>query len=182
MKNLVIHPEDKSTAFLKPIYKSVENKTVIEKDAFVTDVMELIKKSDRIFMMGHGCPFGLFSIRLFAKSMRSVVVRADETELLRDKLENIYVWCHANRFVEENDLHGFYSGMFISEVAEAFFCDIREATQEMVDESNNTFSEIVGKYIHLPKDELYEKVMEEYGEIAKTNPVAKYNHDRLFVR
>lgn len=180
VRNLVIHPEDRSTTFLEPIYKTAENKEVLTKDKSIDEVYELIKTSGRAMMMGHGSPSGLFNVGRF-RDARGFVISRECVQLLKDKPENIYIWCNADKFVEPNDLHGFYSGMFISEVGEAKYCGVK-ANQEMVDESNNAFAEIVGKYIHLPVAELYEKVMEEYGELAKTNPVAKYNHDRLYLR
>jgi hypothetical protein len=183
MKNLIIHPKDETTTFLDPIYKQAQNKTVLQKDITEDKVSELINKSDRVMMMGHGCPSGLFSKGIFGRGYgkRWLAVCKDEVELLKDKSENIYIWCNADKFVEYYNLHGFYSGMFISEIGEARYCGV-EATQEQVDESNNTFSEIVGKYINLPIKELYEKVMKEYRELAKTNPIAKYNHERLYYR
>ena len=181
MKNLVIHPEDKSTDFLEPIYGKVEDKTVITKNASVNDLNTLIKNSDRVMMMGHGSPSGLFSVRMFEQN-KPYVISKEETDILKEQDQNIYIWCNADRFVEEYDLKGFYSGMFISEVGEAMFCGVRQANQKMVNESNNKFSEIVGNHINLPKEELYEIVIKEYGELAKTNPVAKFNLDRLFVK
>lgn len=180
VRNVVVHPEDRSTDFLSPIYRSAEDKTVLTKNSTLDEIHELIKTSDRAMMMGHGCPNGLFSIGKFRNCMGLVISRS-AVEHLKDKPESIYIWCNADKFVEPNDLRGFYSGMFISEVGEAKYCGV-QVNQEMVDESNNAFAEIVGKYIHLPVAELYEKVMEEYGELAKTNPVAKYNHDRLYLR
>jgi len=186
MKNLIIHPEDNSTTFLKPIYKQASNQNVIERDANPEQIAEAIGRSDRIMMMGHGSPAGLFSVRMFSGVGRGrwswLAIGKNETELLKASDQNIYIWCNANKFVEAHDLKGFYSGMFISEVGEARFCGVNEATQEMVNESNDTFSAIVGKYINLHVAELYENVMEEYGELAKTNPVARYNHQRLYLR
>jgi hypothetical protein len=190
MKNLVIHPYDKSTDFLKPIYGNVKNPIVISKDSSPEQIDDLLKTSDRVMMMGHGYPRGLFSMGLFnirriasAKTrLKWDAINITDADMLRGQTENVYIWCHADKFVEENDLHGFYSGMFVSEVGEAMYCGLGEVTQEMVNESNNMFSEIVGRYIDLPKEELYEKVMEEYGLLAETNPVAKYNHERLYIR
>jgi len=181
MKSLIIHPKDNSTVFLKPIYRSAENKTVVEKNASPQEVKNLMKESDRVMMMGHGSPRGLFNIHMF-KDNRWYAIGDQDVELLQGKSQNIYIWCNADKFVESHDLHGFYSGMFISEVGEARFCGLIDVTQEMVNESNNTFSEIVGEGINLPKEELYEKVVREYGELAKANPVAAYNLERLFVR
>jgi hypothetical protein len=180
MRNLVIHPQDSSTDFLKPIYAKVKSKKIINGNSTPKDIERLIKTSDRVMMLGHGCSNGLFSIRLFNDFRKGIVIEPKESAILSGK-DNVYIWCNANKFVEANDLHGFYSGMFISEVSEAFFCGVN-ATQEMVNESNNTFSEIVGKYVHLSKKELYKKVIEEYGELAKTNPVADYNLSRLCIR
>jgi len=194
--NTVIHPEDRTTTFLKPIYEQVNDKVVVEKDTTPQEIETLLLGSDRVLMMGHGSPRGLFSVGLFNKARHDELIRessnwigrygyaiSDATvELLKDKPENIYIWCNANRFVEEHELKGFYSGMFISEVGEAHFCGLKGVTQQTVDESNDTFSAIVGKYINSPVAELYEKVMEEYGVLAETNPVAKYNHDRLYLR
>jgi hypothetical protein len=181
MRNLVIHPQDKSTDFLKPIYAKVKSKKIINGNSTPKDIKRLIKKSDRVMMMGHGCSNGLFSIRLFNDFRKGIVIEPKESKILSGK-DNVYIWCNADRFVEANNLQGFYSGMFISEVSEAIVCGLKNVTQQMVNESNKTFSEIVGKYIHLSKKELYKKVMEEYRKLTKTNPVADYNLSRLYIR
>ena len=184
MKNLIIHPKDQSTTFLKPIYEEAENQIVVSVRSCPHEIQELMRYSDRVIMMGHGSPSGLFSIDLFRQQLgkwETYAIGKNEIEELKTSNQNIYIWCNADMFVEKHDLKGFYSGMFISEVGEAMCCKVK-ATQEMVDESNNVFSVIVGKYINLPVDMLYKQVMEEYGELAKTNPVAKYNHDRLRLR
>ena len=62
MKTLVIHPSDYSTDFLKPIYEGVENKTVITQGKSREEMIELIENHDRVMMMGHGSPSGLFGI------------------------------------------------------------------------------------------------------------------------
>lgn len=135
-------------------------------------------------MMGHGSPRGLFSVGMFKGTQQpyAYAIGQNEAELLKNKSQNIYIWCNANLFVEQYDLKGFYSGMFISEVGEALYCGVKQINQTMVNESNYAFSQIVGKYINLPVEELYAMVMAEYGELAKTNPVAKYNHERLYLK
>lgn len=182
MKILVIHPKDESTTFLEPIYENVDGKEIIQSQTTPKKVSKLIKTSGRVLMMGHGSPRGLFSMNLFDAYYRPFVIRSDESVMLKKQTENVYIFCHANEYVEANDLHGFYSGMFISEVREAILCGISNPTKAMVTESNQAFSRIVGKHINLPKNELYQKVIEEYGELAKINPVAAYNLSRLAVR
>jgi hypothetical protein len=178
--NLVIHPSDPSTSFLKPIYGGITDKTIVEKNSDAKKLHELIEKSDRVMAMGHGSPNGLFSMGLFSGTRyRSFYALGDDhADILRGKDQNVYIWCHADKFVDFHDLNGFYSGMFISEMGEAYFCGILQATDEMVTESNNAFSEIVGEHISLPKEKLYEKVRELYGKLAKSNPVAQYNLDK----
>ena len=45
MKTLVIHPEDPSTDFLKPIYASIQNCEVITKGKSATYIKKAIKKA-----------------------------------------------------------------------------------------------------------------------------------------
>ena len=182
MKNLVIHLKDSTTTFLNIVYEKLADVTVIDGNTSPIELKEAIKKSDRVMMMGHGSPLGLFSINCFLDSFRPYVICEDEVGLLRGKDQNIYIWCHANKFVEVNDLRGFYSGMFISEVLEACFCGLQGVTQDMVTESNMAFVRAVGENISLPKEELYENVIKEYGKIAENNPVSVYNIERLSVR
>ena len=184
MNQLVIHPEDPSTTFLKPIYKNAQNKVVIQQHSSPNEVQEGIKGSDRVMIMGHGAPTGLFNVNHFygLQDYRPYAIGQKDVEILKASDQNIYIWCNADQFIERHDLHGFYSGMFISEVGEAMYCGVPEANQDMVDESNDSFAEIVGRHIDLPIGKLYARVLAEYGELAKTNPVAKFNHDRLYIR
>ena len=92
-------------------------------------------------MMGHGSPSGLFGIgfdRLF-------VVDVGLVEYLKKKENNVFIWCNADRFVNRFQLDGFYTGMFISEVGEAYYCGLPNIPQNVVDESNNQFANWVGE-------------------------------------
>jgi len=180
MKTLIIHPQDRSTKFLSPIYASVPDFTLINGGVSKEEVEELIKTHDRVIMMGHGCPDGLFSIGLF-ENARGLIISNDTTDLLMEKTDNVYIWCNADRFVKPRNLKGFYSGMFISEVGEAWACDVRNQSRKEVDESNNKFAEILAKYINEDSNTIYEKVREEYGQLGETNLNARYNNERLYV-
>jgi len=72
---------------------------------------------------------------------------------------------------------GLYSGMFISEIEEAIAYGFEE--WNLIDESNNGFASIVSKYINEPMDILYRNLMDEYGILAKSNPIAKFNLERF---
>jgi len=179
MKTLVIHPGDRSTDFLKPIYKDI-TATVITGGVSKDDVLKMINEHDRIMMMGHGSPWGLFSIGKFLNSHGHII---DNTMVhaLSQKKNNVFIWCNADQFVKRHELKGLYSGMFISEVGEAYVCGLSNTPQSTVDESNNSFATMLGKVINKPLNEAYKSVKRQYTLLAKSNPVANYNSQRLYL-
>jgi hypothetical protein len=179
MKTLIIHPEDESTFFLDIVYKPIENKTVINGGISKTELMTLIREHDRVMMMGHGSPAGLFSINKF-NNCGTYIIDQQMVPLLKEKKDNVFIWCNADKFVEVFGLEGFYSGMFISEVGEAYYCGLPGTEQDQVDESNYGFVNIIAKYINEDKNVIHENVKKEYGIIAEENPIALYNNNRLY--
>jgi len=179
MKTLIIHPEDESTFFLDLVYKPIENKTVVTGGVSKTELMTLIREHDRVMMMGHGSPAGLFSINKF-NNCGAYIIDQQMVPLLKEKKDNVFIWCNADKFVEIFGLEGFYSGMFISEVGEAYYCGLPGTEQDQVDESNYGFVNIIAKYINEDKNVIHENVKKEYGIIAEENPIALYNNNRLY--
>lgn len=98
---------------------------------------------------------------------------------LKDKTLNLYIWCHADQYVRRHRLSGLNCGMFISEVMEAFIYGFEDVDLATIDRSNEIFVHIVAKYINEPMGILYEKLIDEYGLVARYNPVAKFNLERL---
>jgi hypothetical protein len=178
MKTLIIHPEDSSTTFLKPIYSGIKEKTVITGGITKDQLIIEIEAHDRIMMMGHGSPSGLLSIGRFKNHYDLYIIDEDTVPQLSAKKDSVFIWCYADLFVKRHQLNGFYSGMFISEVEEAKYLNL-PADEEMIVESNNKFSNIVCENIHEKSDVLLNKVKKEYAKIIHYNPIAKYNHDRL---
>lgn len=179
---LVIHPNDRSTDFLIPIYESIPNKKVIRNGFSFDDVYDMIRVHERIIILGHGSPFGLFSMGQFL-TYDNYIVNHKMIKVLMDKPDNVYIWCNADMFMNSYpQLKGFYSGMFISEVEEADYMGIFGTDQDIIDESNNGFSQILGAHITKPVQDIYTLVKKEYEKIALLNPVAAYNHHRLYVR
>ena len=179
MRTLVIHPHDISTHLLKPIYEDIPNKTVITGGLSTAEVENLIPMYDRIIMLGHGSPYGLFSIGQFTGN-NGYVIDESMVPLLLDK-ECISIWCNADQFMNKHQLYGFYSGMFISEVGEAMYCGLPGTEQETVTTSNNYFAELLGEVIDEPLSIIYEHIMDNYRLIIEDNPVALYNHNRLYL-
>lgn len=174
MRTLVIHPHDTSTHFLKPIYEDIPNKTVITGGLFIAEVEDLISMHDRVIMLGHGSPKGLFGINF----NRTYVI--DESIVPRLKYsENIFIWCHADQFVKQHGLKGLYSGMFVSETVEALMYKLKN-DEKLITDSNNGFAFILGSVINkMPLNEAYNQVKKDYGFLAKSNEIANYNNERL---
>jgi hypothetical protein len=184
MKTLVIHPVDPSTTFLDIVYKNIpKDELTLIQSGTKQQVRELIESHDRVMMMGHGSPSGLFAVGQFkdVNTYSGYVIDQSMVELLEQKDDSVFIWCNADRFVDHYNLKGFYSGMFISEVGEATYCGLPGMDQDIVDESNYGFVNIISKYINQDKNLIYENVRKEYGIIADENPVALYNHHRLYV-
>jgi hypothetical protein len=182
MKTLIIHPADNSTSFLDIVYESIPNKTVITGGVSKSEVQQLIREHDRVMMMGHGSPAGLFSVGQFHehRSYCSYIIDQSMVPLLNEKDNSVFIWCNADKFVETFQLKGFYTGMFISEVGEAVYCGLPGTQQDEVDESNYGFVNIIGKYINEDTESIHNKVTSEYGVIAEHSPVALYNFNRLY--
>jgi hypothetical protein len=178
MKTLIIHPEDVTTDFLKPIYETIPVKTVVTGGISKEALRELIGSHDRIMMLGHGSPWGLLSVGRFPDAGLHLVDNS-MAELLKTKENNVFIWCYAQKFVEDNDLEGFYSGMFISEVLESKMMGLTGIDQSVVDQSNDSFGSIAGRYINERNPEVIcKKIRQDYGK-NKNNPVICYNNARL---
>jgi hypothetical protein len=194
MKTLVIHPDDRSTDFLCPIYQTADGQpkfddvTVFRGGQTRAQINEAIQTHEQVIMMGHGSPYGLFAMGLYGNNAlgypSTYIIDFSTVELLKQKDNSIFIWCNADQFVDKHQLKGFYTGMFISETGEATYCGLPGTPQETVDESNNGFVKIFSDELQKTRDTslLFEQTSNTYSLIADINPVAKYNYNRLFCR
>ena len=175
---LVIHPEDTSTDFLCPIYRGLRNKTVVRKNKSRKELLELVDGHERVIMLGHGSPEGLFAVNVFPDRQRGeFVVDKEFVRALKNK-DNIYIWCHADQFVHSHRLNGFFSGMFISEILEAYSYEL-DVPQKTIDHSNTTFSKLVARNIREHSEVIHRHVKAGYGMLREVNPVIAFNCERL---
>lgn len=137
-----------------------------------------MKDADRIIMLGHGTRDGMGFVEYQGGYPVYITSLIDSTlvYLLREKEDNVYIWCHADQFVKKYKLPGFSTGMFISEVNEAYMYDVK-ATEEEVYESNLKFATIVRNYLAKSGEELKKIVQEDYD---LKSDVAKYNNSRIY--
>lgn len=177
---LVVHPADKSTDFLYPIYENLKNKKVIRGGITKDELKNIVKDASRCIFMGHGTPMGLMSVGQFKGDIRGYIIDDSFAPILKDK-ECIFIWCHANRFVEKHQLKGFSTSMFCSEYSECHYEGVRYVKKGQVEESNDAFASIVGSHINSSIKTLHKSVIREYGVLAEVNPVAAYNNSRLLL-
>jgi hypothetical protein len=167
MRTLVIHPTDITTDFLKVIYAD-KGWTVVNEDKSKAELIELIEAHDRIVMLGHGTEDGLLGFKWYAVDNSLV-------KYLRSK-ECVCVWCHAKGFVERYKLKGFYTDMFISEVYEAMYHNVK-ATAEEIEDSNNSFANALSRAIDT------ESVRDNTLELYEDNSlVSSFNRKRLYFK
>lgn len=180
MKRLVIHPDDRSTDFLKPIYEGLGEITLVTGGAQRDDICHLISSHDQVLMLGHGSQYGLMSVGQFP-FCGGYVVTDRMAPLLAEKDNSVFIWCNADQYVEYNDLKGFYTGMFISDEFEAVMMGVSIANEGDVEESNRSFVDVAGRFVAKGKNLLHAAAKHEYGKLALINPVANYNNERLYV-
>ena len=181
---LIINPSDPSTLFLKPIYNDIVDKKVITGNLTKDELKNEIINHDEIIICGHGNGSnGLFAINQFKNlGYMDYIVDKSFAPLLKQKNKKIIaIWCYAKNYIETNDINNsFHCGMFISEVAESIYCGLKDITQEQIEESNYCFSIELGSIISKTPIEIFNSMsVGQYSKLAKYNPVAKYNFQRL---
>jgi hypothetical protein len=172
MKTLVIHPNDPTTDFLKKIYEGKDYTIFDCYDYTSNDLIDAIMDHDRIIMCGHGSPDGLFDVNNGGFIIDNSVVPYLQTK------ECVCIWCNADMFVEEYELTGLYTGMFISEVEEAYLFQINESINN-IDFSNNVFSDLLGRIIDKHNLSKVFDILKEYY-YDKENDVMIFNNERIF--
>jgi len=180
MKTLIIHPKDPTTTFLSRIYARLKDKTIIKGGVSKSKIRDLIEVHDRVLLLGHGSPYGLLSQGQFFEA-GLYIVDVSMLSALKEKSNCMFIWCHADQFVQRNGLAGLCTGMFISELGEAHYLGFEDIDKNLIDQSNERFSWIISQYINQPIEILYQKLLNEYGLLARTNIIAGFNHERLFL-
>jgi hypothetical protein len=176
----ILHPDDRSTDFLTPVHRHLKDKKVITGGIGEKQIRQYLDSHNQLILMGHGTANGLLSIGQFPDRYL-FVVNEEDTEILRKKENNIFIWCYASSFARTHKIKSFCTGMFISQKNETDFLGLYDVSAENIEMSNRCFVEVVAGLI---KDnnvkQIYEGVMEsKYRQLAKDNPVAKYNFERI---
>lgn len=177
MKTLIIHPADKSTDFLKDIYKDLPNVEVITDIPDRAVLLEKAAAAERVICLGHGTPGGLID----TCKMR-LCIDDGFAQIFKRQPDNIYIWCNADVYMKEHALSGFATGMFISEVLEAKICNV-PATESEIEKSGNIFTAGVGRALKagMTNEEVTRLVLASYiSNSGRINKVIEYNRPRMF--
>lgn len=172
MKTLVIHPMDPTTDFLTEIYqdKIEEPNTewkVIRYDMPDSELRKELDKHDRIIMLGHGFSGGLYG-------HSKIVINSSHANTLRRK-KLVGIWCHADQFFNVHGLSGIFSGMMISEPAEAYLYEVG-CLPEHIEKSNKIYSKAVRQSIFDPFPvDVFRSIY-----YNTSNPVIAYNRERFY--
>lgn len=168
MKTLLIHPKDPTTDFLSDIY-SDKDWTVITSHKSKSELRRIIKEYDRIVMLGHGSEDGLYDF-----SYSRFVIDSSWVQLLREK-QCVCIWCNANVFFEKYKLKGFYTGMIVSDLDEAYYFSLT-TDWDMIVESNTLFASSIKDAID--SDDMLSVAKSKYDVIG--NGIIDYNKHNLF--
>jgi len=178
MKTLVVHPADPTTTFLSRIYAHLNDKTVVTGGISKSGLRNLIESHDKLLFLGHGSPYGLLSKGQFPEAGLYIV---DDlmASLIKNKSNSIFIWCYADQFVRRHGLSGLCTGMFISELGEANYWGFENINQVLIDQSNCRFASVMSKYMHMPLELLFYKLLYQYELLSRSNQIARFNLERL---
>lgn len=180
---LVIHPADRTTAFLSKLYDAVEDAIVIKDNLSKRDMNHILHhrpKTERIMLLGHGCYKGLYwRADDTMPEFDSIVVGHPHSYHLRNHGSNIVaVFCHADCFFETERIHGLCTGMIISELSEAKAEGI-ETTEEEIERENLKFVTRLRSLLNedLPLHEIPRRML-AMDDVH--SPLTIFNYQRIY--
>ena len=111
---------DRDTQLLQLIWEGLNPDRIIEITYDTEDYEDivdeaLILENGTLIMCGHGTTQGLLHPNL---NSGQYIIHENNVHLI-DAQSVICLWCHAADFAETRHLHGFFTGMFISNESEA---------------------------------------------------------------
>lgn len=181
---LVIHPDDRSTDFLKLIYEGKCYDVVNFDDNELIDyepheikgiLYNDIEKHDRILLMGHGTHYGLLNPK-----RGGFIVDDSFADLLNTK-DIVSIWCFSDQFFKRNDIYNnqLHTGMIISEVLEQLYVLGRVYLNKDEQLKNmNMFAKAINECIEESPEKMREHILKNYvGE----DPVTEFNRRNILV-
>ncbi len=145
-------------------------------------------EEDTLILCGHGSPQGLFDPSVMARGNLAAIARnppylVDVTNAPSIRARRVVgVWCYAASFAESAGLRGFFTGMFVSNPAEASFvgCPGRDSAATIT-EQEVLFCRRVNALLRAGTP-LSEWIPRLNAQADRSIGVVRYNYDRLRAR
>ena len=131
---LVIHPSDRTTAFLQSVYGGLRDVTVLTQSSTPEEIRKAVHhlpRGERLLALGHGSAVGLYSRDGDSGPFTRIILGHGHSYYLRGRTDIVGIWCHADEFARKEHLHGLFSGMIISDIEEAADCGVVTSEEEL---------------------------------------------------
>ena len=148
----------------------------------------IAEEEDALVLCGHGSPQGLFDPSVMARGNLAAIARnppylVDVRNAPSIRARRVVgVWCYAASFAESAGLRGFFTGMFVSNPAEAAFvgCPGRDSAATIT-EQEVLFCRRVNELLRadVPMEDWIPRL---HAQADRTLGVVRYNYDRLRTR
>ena len=181
---LVIHPEDRTTTMLTTLYEGVPGATVWRKRAGSGEVRSLLHQvfpQEQIMLLGHGCDKGLYTRADDEQGLvfdSLLVSHRHAWHLRRHGANLVGIWCHAVEFARSENLHGLFSGMLITEAAEAELYGVPTSEEELALENDRLFRRLRSLLdADVPLPEIPERLR---AMDTVRSPLTVFNYERFY--
>ena len=178
---IVIHPFDPTTTFLKPLYEGragVEIYTQEHNNAAIRRALNhQVSEDNTVMMLGHGCEQGLLADTIPTRKFDRLIVNGTHVEFLR-KVTCIGIWCNADKFASKYGLKGLFTGMIISEVEEALWCEVATTPEELAVENARLTELFIKAFNECPQLGDIPKWFREKAPMD--TPLQRFNYNNVF--
>ena len=163
---------DNDSSMLKKIWENASNITLVHITEW-NDVVEkfvnlaISNEQDTLLFCGHGSSYGLFA----PNSLCEYILHQENVRQIKAK-NIIGVSCYAKEFAKRNNLHGFFTDMFISNINEAVDYGVCATIEDIYESANIIFS-IINKI--LTGQLSYHDCLEMLKTTDTDNPVFDFN-------
>jgi len=175
---LVIHLDDRSTDFLKLIYKDKNYDIINDGNMRNSELVDQIRNHNKIIMMGHGLPYGLINVNRGPKNLNLFFINDSHADLLREK-ETVSIWCFSDEYFSRNTIKGFHTGMIISETSEErMVLNYEPLNKDELLDNMNFMATIFSECIELSPEEIRSYMLTNYN---RHDPVSEFNRKNMIV-
>lgn len=167
----IVSDNGSETSMYHTLVESLNGEVLV--NPTVEEARDLLLKSNKdVILFGHGDCDGLLK-----SNLKEHLIDKSFASLLKTR-NVIGIWCYASDFADANDLHGFFTSMFVSNVNEAYMLHMFDAEKNTISSELKLFLEKVNK---LMRDNvaLDKWVMALQNDCDKSLSFVRYNYEAL---